>query len=617
MTAVGDGGCVVIEDVSPAELSTSFFAVRILSTDPFNEWGRGLSSDDATLGGLMERVERLSAVYAQRTLPIHKLRAGTASENVLALTRFGLTNYQRFLFQNSDIDAAENDYVEVQRWNDGATSLAPASRVFLRYRGGVQDSSCSTGLAAHFDPNEARERAALEALERHFHHVTKFNGAAFLQLDVHQAIHDHRLLDLIQKLEQSGIKVSAYSCDVAAPLRSCWVKVSESKDDLEWYPFGAVFHFATHRSVEKCIERGITECLVSRIATNEVRLAPRRASPYDREFAAVLDAPRGRAEPEELLPFRGDLLGAIQLVSRGFESELYFCELTSPSLGIPVYRALLPDAQPNFDLMGLHPTSPRARITPALKLFEKVSNEVRSGKFQDQVITETRQTLRMPMHSSPLARSKYASIRLAFVGTAVPRPEMGDATPIANLMSQRRTCRRVATSIGQRALLDILEGAVGKSKLSFTGSAGFVVKRNYPSGGSRHPLEFFVEIRRSDDLEVGLYHFDLERQCLVRLPTVEFLRGKNTVNDYNAACVVWMIYLPQRSVWKYRKKAFPLALIEAGHVGQNMCLLAEDGGINAVPLGVVGGQSPFHPFLSNGEVPIYAIALGKRRITHC
>ena len=142
--------------------------------------------------------------------------------------------------------------------------------------------------------------------------------------------------------------------------------------------------------------------------------------------------------------------------------------------------------------------------------------------------------------------------------------------------------------------------------------------RAVPSGGALYPLELYVGALRVEGLEAGLYHFDPLR------PGLEVLRtglepGKvaalSTYPEIVSGCgvVVLVAAIFGRTRFKYGLRGYRFALLEAGHVGQNLVLAATALGLGAVPLGGFYDR-PTDEFLGLdgvNESTLYTIAIGR------
>lgn len=114
--------------------------------------------------------------------------------------------------------------------------------------------------------------------------------------------------------------------------------------------------------------------------------------------------------------------------------------------------------------------------------------------------------------------------------------------------------------------------------------------RVVPSGGAMYPLEIYFHTNRVRGLDAGLYHYN---------PTenrIRLLREGDQTRQISQALVqqnlpldsglmVFITALFERSVFKYRERGYRFILIEAGHVAQNMNLVANALGLGAVNIG--------------------------------
>jgi SagB-type dehydrogenase family enzyme len=141
--------------------------------------------------------------------------------------------------------------------------------------------------------------------------------------------------------------------------------------------------------------------------------------------------------------------------------------------------------------------------------------------------------------------------------------------------------------------------------------------RSVPSGGALYPLELYVAVVRVGDLEPGLYHFDPLRPGLEVLRSglsVEELAVLSTYPDIASSCAV-LIFIAAvfgRTRFKYGLRGYRFALLEAGHVAQNLVLAATALGLASVPLGAFFDRrtDAFLRLDGVNESTLYTIALG-------
>ncbi|MDO9547276.1 MAG: SagB/ThcOx family dehydrogenase [Pelolinea sp.] len=108
-----------------------------------------------------------------------------------------------------------------------------------------------------------------------------------------------------------------------------------------------------------------------------------------------------------------------------------------------------------------------------------------------------------------------------------------------------------------------------------------LTKRTVPSAGSRHPFETYLLINNVVGLTPGLYRYLALDHKIARLPgreninqtlTEACLKQQHVKNS--AVTFVW-VAVPQRTVWRYSQRGYRYIYLDAGHVCQNLYLLAE------------------------------------------
>jgi SagB-type dehydrogenase family enzyme len=143
--------------------------------------------------------------------------------------------------------------------------------------------------------------------------------------------------------------------------------------------------------------------------------------------------------------------------------------------------------------------------------------------------------------------------------------------------------------------------------------------RSVPSGGALYPLELYVGALRVEGFEAGLYHFDPVRRGLETLSTglnPDELAMLSTYPEIVAGCgaLVLVAAIFGRTRFKYGLRGYRFALLEAGHVGQNIVLAATALGLDAVPLGGFYDRRTdvFLGLDGVNESTIYTIAVGRQ-----
>lgn len=115
-------------------------------------------------------------------------------------------------------------------------------------------------------------------------------------------------------------------------------------------------------------------------------------------------------------------------------------------------------------------------------------------------------------------------------------------------------------------------------------------RRPYPSAGARYPLEVYPIVLNCIGLKKGLYHYNVKENFLELLLgedlskwLIKVTGGEGWIE--NAGVIFIITGVLDRTRIKYGNRGYRYALIEAGHLGQNLCLLATELGLGSCPLG--------------------------------
>lgn len=145
---------------------------------------------------------------------------------------------------------------------------------------------------------------------------------------------------------------------------------------------------------------------------------------------------------------------------------------------------------------------------------------------------------------------------------------------LAQLIYERRSCRvftRKGVTLAQLSFLlwatQGVKGIRGK---------GYATLRTVPSGGARHEFETYLIIANVEGLAPGAYHYLPMEHAVEYLGAIddipaaisETLSGQKW--SAKADVVFYWAMDARRAEWRYSIKAHRPALIDAGHVGQNL-----------------------------------------------
>lgn len=151
---------------------------------------------------------------------------------------------------------------------------------------------------------------------------------------------------------------------------------------------------------------------------------------------------------------------------------------------------------------------------------------------------------------------------------------------------KRRKSRRVYTDatislLELSFLLWSAQGVKGRRGKSYA------TLRTVPSGGARHGFECYIDAIRVEGLKPGLYHYLAGSHELERIGDQSeedrLLSVENQRWATRAGVIFYFTAVGYRFEWRYSIYAHRIALVDLGHVGENLYLAAE-----ALQLGTCG-----------------------------
>jgi len=192
-----------------------------------------------------------------------------------------------------------------------------------------------------------------------------------------------------------------------------------------------------------------------------------------------------------------------------------------------------------------------------------------------------------------------------------------DNTDLVELIGKRQTFRKYTDDLlSLDELAFLLWGTQGIKEITDYP----LTKRTVPSAGSRHPFETYLLINKVKDLAPGLYRYMAVDNMLARVSAPDDIRERLTiaclkqphVRD-SAITFLWVADI-MRTIWRYSQRGYRYILLDAGHVCQNLYLMAE-----SIHCGVCG-IAAYDDDLVNQELGVdgsdlftaYIATLGKR-----
>jgi len=145
--------------------------------------------------------------------------------------------------------------------------------------------------------------------------------------------------------------------------------------------------------------------------------------------------------------------------------------------------------------------------------------------------------------------------------------------------------------------------------------------RTYASAGGRYPIEVYIVLFETMDIEQGVYHYNIHDNSLELMRSGDYYEKIQELysnqsgiitTDYPCLILFSMVY--DRTMEKYGERGYRFILLDAGHMSQNLYLVATYLGLGAVGLGA-GTRSDemfddFLGLLSSEENVFYGVAIG-------
>jgi putative peptide maturation dehydrogenase len=166
-------------------------------------------------------------------------------------------------------------------------------------------------------------------------------------------------------------------------------------------------------------------------------------------------------------------------------------------------------------------------------------------------------------------------------------------TAIDDVLARRATCRNFDAdrTLSMAMLSDVMQRAFGCQAQVEIIPGAIALKKANPSGGSLHPIEAYVLVRRVDGMAPGLFHYHVGEHALEPLAPIDAARADELALQFVAAqdffaeshVLVAIVARFRRTFWKYRNhpKAYRAIALEAGHVSQNLYIAATEADLGA------------------------------------
>ena len=145
--------------------------------------------------------------------------------------------------------------------------------------------------------------------------------------------------------------------------------------------------------------------------------------------------------------------------------------------------------------------------------------------------------------------------------------------------------------------------------------------RIVPSAGALHPFETYIVVNRVDGLESGIYRYLPLDHALVREKchigdneSIAAACRRPELVTGSAVTFIW-IAVPDRILWKFNSRGWRYLFIEAGHICQNLYLIATALGCGTCAIGSYRDDEMNCALAIDGEEQfcIYMASVGRKR----
>lgn len=141
-------------------------------------------------------------------------------------------------------------------------------------------------------------------------------------------------------------------------------------------------------------------------------------------------------------------------------------------------------------------------------------------------------------------------------------------------------------------------------------------KRNYPSGGALFPIETYVLAQNIKGVQEGIYHYHPKTHALEHLWSVkehDKIFVSQSAWAESAPAIIILTSLWQRNYEKYGDFGYLLGILEAGHIAQNLLLVATALNLSSCPIaGFRGHELEQILDLDEREQPVYTVVISDK-----
>jgi SagB-type dehydrogenase family enzyme len=176
-------------------------------------------------------------------------------------------------------------------------------------------------------------------------------------------------------------------------------------------------------------------------------------------------------------------------------------------------------------------------------------------------------------------------------GESLRLSELKPVSELQRAIVERRSCRSFADKPLEASVASSLLGfAYGTTRSVMLADGQTATLRPVPSAGGLYPMELYFIAYRVNGLSGGVYRYHSLHHAVERIaPTPdtdglsEALMAQYFIEHANL--VIFMVASFDRTLRKYGPRGYRYMLLEAGHIGQVICLVATEFGLSTLCIG--------------------------------
>lgn len=194
----------------------------------------------------------------------------------------------------------------------------------------------------------------------------------------------------------------------------------------------------------------------------------------------------------------------------------------------------------------------------------------------------------------------------------LPQPDKTGETSIEEALLERRSVREYKDqALSLKDISQILWSVQGITAPDFGG-------RTAPSAGALYPLEVYLTVRTSEEIEPGVYKYlpDNHKLIMVLEGDVGTLLARAALGQmFISEAPINLVFSAvfERTTRKYGERGIRYVHMEAGHAAQNVYLQCQSLGLGTVTVGAFDDKEVSRILkLSEEETPLYIMPIGKK-----